>query len=41
MKFFDDGKNDLPSMLSHSIFIGVFIGAIVSAAILIIMGVGE
>ena len=41
MKFFDEGKNDLLSMLAHSIFIGVFIGAIVSAVIIIIMGVGE
>lgn len=41
MKLFDEDKNDLLSMLAHSIFIGLFIGAIVAAVILIIMGVGE
>lgn len=41
MKFFDEGKNDLPSMLAHATFIGVFIGALTAAVILIIMGVGE
>lgn len=41
MKLFDEGKNDLLSMLAHSIFIGVFIVAIVASVILIAMGVGE
>lgn len=41
MKFFDEGKNDLLSMLANSIFIGVFVGALVAAVILIAMGVGE
>lgn len=41
MKFFDEEKNDLLSMLAHSMFIGVFIGAIAAAAALIIMGAGE
>lgn len=41
MKFFDEEKNDLLSMLAHAIFIGVFIGAIIAAVIIIVMGVGE
>ena len=41
MKFFDEVKNDFPSMLAHATFIVVFIGAIVAAVILIAMGVGE
>lgn len=41
MKFFDEEKNDLLSMLAHVIFIVVFIGAMAASVILIAMGVGE